>query len=129
MQEVPMHIATAVSQKHNHPPNSPISSELLNERYGEVASRTFNRVAPLFLSTTPAIMDELRQAHAARDSEAFWRIAHKLHGNSGSICAKRLEDLSMLLQNFGREKNWAQIDILLPALEFECQRVLDYLEN
>lgn len=105
----------------------PISEVLLMDRYGDLADKTLARVTPLFVSQTPAHIDTLQKAYTERDITTLWKTAHTLHGNSGAICAKRMEDMAKQLEVFGRSGDWAMIDLLVPAFIHESRRVVDYL--
>ena len=119
----------SISEGNDNQLYRPISDSLLAERYGVLADRTLLRLTPLYLAQTPHDIATLKKAHLAQDHNAFWITAHTLHGNNSAICAKRLEDMSKELENFGRKQNWSQIDLLLPIFLSETQHLLDYLSQ
>ena len=118
-----------MSEESDSQPYRPISNSLLIERYGVLANKTLSRLIPLYLTETPHDIATLKEAHLAQDHNTFWTTAHSLHGNNSAICAQRVEDMAKKLEDFGRKKNWSQIDLLLPAFLFETQRVLNYLSQ
>ncbi len=51
-----------------------------------------------FLASSTRLLGELRQAIAAQDREQLKALAHKLKGGAGSVCAQRVTDLCLALE-------------------------------
>ncbi|HTY95053.1 MAG TPA: response regulator [Steroidobacteraceae bacterium] len=52
-----------------------------------------------FLASSTRLVEELRQAAASGDRVQLKALAHKLKGGAGSVCARRIMDLSLALEH------------------------------
>jgi CheY-like chemotaxis protein len=75
-----------------------------------VSDALVERVVDAFVRTTPALLDELRDAVARGDEDATRKLAHKLRGSSETIGAVGLSVLARALENGG-----GAVDELDPA--------------
>ena len=78
-----------------------------------------------FLEEAPAMLAELRAAHAVADADRFRRAAHSLKSNSHTFGAMALGALARELELGGLEADVAQLD----ALEAEYGRAASVLES
>ena len=78
-----------------------------------------------FLEEAPAMLAELRAAHAVADADRFRRAAHSLKSNSHTFGAMALGALARELELGGLEADVAQLD----ALEAEYGRAAAVLES
>jgi two-component system sensor histidine kinase/response regulator len=51
-----------------------------------------------FMASSNRLFEELRQAVAGADRTQLQALAHKLKGGAGSACARRITDLSLVLE-------------------------------
>jgi PAS domain S-box-containing protein len=87
-----------------------------------------NETIRLFLSDTPALITNLREAAANQDSAALKRAAHTLKGNSQSLGATRLAALCFDLEKLGRSGTIDGATVLLDEVQDEFERVRRTLE-
>jgi len=78
-----------------------------------------------FLEEAPAMLAELRTAHAVADADRFRRAAHSLKSNSHTFGAMSLGALARALELGGLEADVARLD----ALEAEYGRAAAVLES
>jgi HPt (histidine-containing phosphotransfer) domain-containing protein len=67
-------------------------------------------VASVFLECTPPLLDELRDAVAARDSEAVSRLAHRLRGSLANFGAEDTVEVAFRLEKMGVDGELAGAD-------------------
>jgi two-component system sensor histidine kinase/response regulator len=81
-----------------------------------------------FLASSTRLLEELRQALAAADRAQLKALAHKLKGGAGSVCAQRVTDLCLALEQTAGVAPTAElsgvVDQVREALG-ECARVIE----
>jgi PAS domain S-box-containing protein len=77
----------------------------------------------LYLTQTPALIDQMRTAISAGQAQALREVAHSLKGNSGSLGIKQMAALSLKLERLGRQGTVEGGAALLTDLEHEFERV------
>ena len=82
-----------------------------------------------FLTEAPLMLDELREAFAAGNTERFRRAAHSLKSNSNTFGALQLGALARELELGGIAKATANDGALLTALNAESSRAAAALDE
>jgi HPt (histidine-containing phosphotransfer) domain-containing protein len=59
------------------------------------------RIAQLFLTQAPQLLEEIREAVSARNAPALERAAHKLRGSVTNFEARNTYNASLRLENMG----------------------------
>ena len=85
------------------------------------------RAMQLYLESSPAPMEQLRQAIVAGDASSMKTAAHSLSSASGYVGARKLMELSRELQNLGHAGTTEGALALLPVLEAEYEKVCEVL--
>jgi len=81
-----------------------------------------------FLEDTPSQLEQLRNALAAQDAEAFRRAAHTIKSNAATFGAHQLAAQARELEMMGRENNLATGN-QLQALEEAAEQVMNELKK
>lgn len=81
-----------------------------------------------FLEDTPSQLEQLRNALAAQDAEAFRRAAHTIKSNAATFGAHQLAALARELEMMGRENN-LEAGNQLQALEEAAEQVMNELKK
>ena len=79
-----------------------------------------------FFEDTLYLMEQMRAALAAKDSESFRRAAHSLKSNAATFGATELSTLARELEGMGRENN-LEIGNRLEGLEEAFQKAKSQL--
>lgn len=79
-----------------------------------------------FFEDTLHLMEQMRAALAAKDSESFRRAAHSLKSNAATFGATELSTLARELESMGRENN-LEIGNRLEGLEEAFQKAKSQL--
>lgn len=88
-----------------------------------------NELIDLFIQTVPPQIEQIRVAITQGDSEALYKTAHALKGNSASIGAVRLADHAKELEQMGRMRNLQGATQPVERIEQEYTRVVNALEQ
>lgn len=80
-------------------------------------------VARLFLEQWPEVLEEVRRAAAAKDSQALERAAHSLKGSVGNFGAKAAYEAAYRLEMMGRRGEMAHVTEALAELEAALERL------
>jgi PAS domain S-box-containing protein len=81
------------------------------------------------LNVTPARLDQIREAVAARDADAAGRLSHSLKGAAGTIGAKPLQDAALQMELAARGGDMEQASIIFDRLQNEFDRLLISLQK
>ena len=80
-----------------------------------------NELLDTFLDDAPKLIDQLKSALAASDTDAFRRAAHSLKSNAANFGAQHLSELAKELETLGKESRLAETGDRLGALETSYQ--------
>jgi signal transduction histidine kinase/CheY-like chemotaxis protein len=83
----------------------------------------------LFLDESPRLLRELTDAAAARDASAATRLAHGLKGSAATIGALAVRTTAERLERAGTEGDWTALDVTLPALRQELDKLNQVLSE
>ena len=81
-----------------------------------------------FLASSARLLAELRQAIAAQDRTQLKALAHKLKGGAGSVCARRITDLSLALEHTAMVEPFAELGGVVEQIQAtldECASVIE----
>jgi len=81
-----------------------------------------------FLASSARLLVELRQAIAAQDRTQLKALAHKLKGGAGSVCARRITDLSLALEHTAMVEPFAELGGVIEQIQAtldECASVIE----
>ncbi len=81
-------------------------------------------VLALFLSETPRMLEDVREAVTSGDAGTVERTAHRLKGSLVAIAAKPAADEAFRLEKLGREGAVAGASQVLNCLEQEIDRLM-----
>lgn len=76
----------------------------------------------------PPLLDQVRMAAQARDAEALVGPAHALKSMLGNFCAGPAEEAARKVEVMGREKQLAEVDAAVQALQREAEQLKDALK-
>jgi HPt (histidine-containing phosphotransfer) domain-containing protein len=96
---------------------------------GEDGAETVKEVVQLYLEDTPSLMAELKVSLADGDTESVRRVAHTLKGNSYSVGASALADLSAGLEKLAQSESIEGVEPRLAQMESEYLRARTELEG
>ncbi|MGH9561551.1 MAG: response regulator, partial [Terracidiphilus sp.] len=82
----------------------------------------------LFVESSPAAMQEMRQALNERDAHCLDRLAHTMKGSSGSLGANRVSEAALVLEMRARSGALENAGELIDSLQSELDRVLPEME-
>jgi HPt (histidine-containing phosphotransfer) domain-containing protein len=77
----------------------------------------------------PPLLDEIRQAAAARDAAALVQPAHTLKGMLANFCAAPAEAAARELEFKARENRLADVDTAVQMLQQETEQLRDALHS
>jgi HPt (histidine-containing phosphotransfer) domain-containing protein len=81
-----------------------------------------------FMASSARLMVELRQALSAQDRAQLKALAHKLKGGAGSVCARRITDLSLALEHTAMAEPLADLEGVVDQIQAtldECASVIE----
>jgi CheY-like chemotaxis protein len=81
------------------------------------APNVLDKIIQVYLTTTPSLLAQLRDAIAQEDAELVERSAHTLKSSSASLGANELAALSKELELLGRARTFTQAARLMTAIE------------
>jgi HPt (histidine-containing phosphotransfer) domain-containing protein len=76
-----------------------------------------NELIDTFLEDAPKLIDEIRAARSANDSDTFRRAAHSMKSNAATFGAGQLAALAKELEMLGKENKLHETEDRLGALE------------
>jgi HPt (histidine-containing phosphotransfer) domain-containing protein len=86
-----------------------------------------NELIDTFLEDAPKMMQEIHEAQATADADAFRRAAHSLKSNAATFGAGGLAELAKELETLGRENRLGDIgdrlNVLNEALTSACDEL------
>ncbi len=85
------------------------------------------KIIGLYLESAPALLQRLREAVAAGDSEALRQAAHSFKSSSANLGATQLAAHCKELEHRGRERNLEDVAALLRAVESHYVRAREAL--
>lgn len=95
----------------------------------DVMEDEFDILIQTYISDSRERLENLRQALASGDQDAFTRTAHSFKGSSVNIGATRLGELCFAAEKAGKEQRTADAITLLPQLEAEFEEVRRLMED
>jgi response regulator RpfG family c-di-GMP phosphodiesterase len=87
------------------------------------------KVVKVVLEEGPQVMESLAEAVKAKDPRNIAFYAHKLNGMARHICARKLAEKILPLENAGREENTESAASLIEEVKSEFDRVLCFLSK
>jgi two-component system sensor histidine kinase/response regulator len=81
-----------------------------------------------FMASSTRLLVELRQAIAVQDRTQLKALAHKLKGGAGSVCARRITDLSLALEHTAMVEPFAELVGVVEQLQAtldECASIIE----
>ncbi len=87
------------------------------------------KVVAIYLKTAPGLLQNLQDATAANDAEAFYKAAHSLKSSSANLGADSLAAIAKELEMRGRQQSMEGIEILLTQMEKSYSTVKLELET
>ena len=78
---------------------------------------------------SPALLEQLRTAAAARDAENLIKAAHALKGMLANFCAEPAESAARKLETMGRQERLTDVDAATDQVQQETQRLLEALHE
>lgn len=80
-------------------------------------------IVDVLRSSAPTILENVRTAAAAGDTEALRKSAHQLKGALASVGAHASSEAAARLERFGREPGKGDVAAAINALECEMRRL------
>ena len=87
------------------------------------------KVVGIYLKTAPDLLQNLHDASAGNDAEAFYKAAHSLKSSSANLGANSLAAIAKELEVRGRQQSMEGIEILLTQMEKSYSTVKLELET
>lgn len=112
------------------PTNSPLDERALAQIRGlqrPDLPNVLSRIVGLYLDSSPALLQQLRDAVAAGDGEALRQAAHSFKSSSANLGATRLAALCKELEQRGRERRLDDVAVLLQEVDRHYERVREAL--
>jgi HPt (histidine-containing phosphotransfer) domain-containing protein len=88
-----------------------------------------NELIDTFLDDAPRMMQDLKSALEANDTDSFRRAAHSLKSNAATFGAGRLAELAKELESLGREHRLTETGDRLNLLEEAVTSACDELRG
>ncbi len=80
-----------------------------------------NELLDTFLDDAPKLIDQLKTALAAMDTDSFRRAAHSLKSNAATFGAQILSERAKELEMLGKESRLSDVEDRLTALDKSFQ--------
>jgi len=93
------------------------------------AKDTHCKIFKIFSDTTPEIIAEILAAQKARSANIISQQAHKLKSSARCMGSDELGDICQSLETAGNEKNWDDIDVLIPRIEPLFEGIERFIEE
>lgn len=87
--------------------------------------KLFKKILKEFLRTYENVVDEIRDAYQAKDTELLARTVHTLKGVAGNFSAPELQEASLQLETAIKQGKEEEFDDRLKTLESALHKVLD----
>ena len=110
-------------------PNSEIDLTTFDELKQMSGADFINELVDTFLEDAPKLIDQLKTALAAKETDSFRRAAHSLKSNAATFGARRLSELAKELEMLGKEGKLADTGDRLHALEQAYQAAASELKG
>jgi HPt (histidine-containing phosphotransfer) domain-containing protein len=78
---------------------------------------------------SPALLEQIRIAAAARDAENLVKAAHALKGMLANFCAEPAETAARELEKMGREERLGDVETASDQLQRETRRLQEALHE
>ena len=78
---------------------------------------------------SPALLEQIRVATAARDAENLAQAAHALKGMLANFCAEPAETVARDLETMGREKRLEDVETAAARVQHETERLQEALHE
>jgi HPt (histidine-containing phosphotransfer) domain-containing protein len=81
-----------------------------------------------FMASSTRLIVDLRQAIAAQDRTQLKALAHKLKGGAGSVCARRITDLSLALEHTAMVESFTELAGMVEQIQAtldECASAIE----
>ena len=109
--------------------DDPIDRASMHRLYGDNEALIRKISADFLMNVTPGRLDEIRESIVAGDSRLGSRLAHSLKGAAGTIGAKPLQDMALLVELAAGQGDMEQAGIVFGRLEYEYNRLLTFLRG
>jgi signal transduction histidine kinase/DNA-binding response OmpR family regulator len=106
-----------------------IDIESLHRLYGRNEDLISKIRSDFVLNCTPARLDEIWKAVSAGDIHSVNKLCHSLKGAAGTIGAKPLQEISLLMELAAKGGDVEQIRIYFERLKYEFDRLLTFLNE
>jgi two-component system, sensor histidine kinase and response regulator len=103
--------------------------EMIRMLPGNRGMEILRKVVDLYLSSTPALLQTLREAESGGDAEKLKAAAHSFKSSSANLGALRLADVCLELETLGRAGSTVGALPLLMQVEEEYRMVCDALQG
>ncbi len=87
-----------------------------------------HELVDIFLRESPAWIDDIDEAIAARDPDALFRAAHDIKGSTEVFCATEATQAAKQLERMGKNQDLERADEALGALQTELVWVRQALQ-
>lgn len=94
---------------------------------GEDAPDVFAELTEVFLSDTPQLIEQLREASAHRDFAAARRVAHRLKGGCAQMAAAALAGAAEQAEAFAGQSDRSQLERAIKEMQAEWRRLVTEL--
>ncbi len=115
------------------PQQNPFDESVLRQVSADLDQDFLRSMMVHFVNVGREVVENLEKAvekpYSEEKAEQVRRWSHKLKGSAGTLGAKGLANLSLDLEQAGREVNWDDINHLYPQLCAEFQRVEEYIAS
>ena len=95
----------------------------------ETGTDLIKQLLQSYLSTTPGLVEQIRNGYATGDAKAVFMAAHSLKSSSAYVGAAVLSDLAKRLEEHGRADNLASAEPLMKELDVIYPRIVELLEQ
>lgn len=91
--------------------------------------KLFYDLLPEFFKQVEAKIPEVEDAYVRQDTQALFQAGHFLKGMAGNFSTKRMVNLTLALENAGKEGDLAGIPVLIEGIRAEYIRMKDFYEQ
>ena len=95
----------------------------------ETGTDLIRQLLQSYLSTTPDLIEQIRNGFAAGDAKAVFMAAHSLKSSSAYVGAAALSELAKRLEEYGRADDLASARPLLKELDIVYPRIIELLQQ
>ncbi len=107
--------------------SSNIDMDTLNALKESTGEEFFKELIDTFLQDAPNLLQQMREAVAQKDPEAFRRAAHSMKSNAATFGAMDLSTMAKELEIFGRENN-LEVGNRLEVMQEAFNQIADQLK-